>query len=401
MARARTAPKKKIRVTKKDIAQMRKTKSRDLSPDWTGHEQWDATQFKRFFWDAMVYYRLNHAAKDLKPQVLAWMQQADYTAEDMASFRNSSDWRCHLTMGALAGCLRRGMPDRRPDFNEGRSTVDALKRYINNVITVGRNDVKDIPDTKTPAAEAKPAGKTTPNIQDRIREVVNEHIGHFDELQDQLKTRRVQARAYQYLTDKKVPAALAGRIREEFQARVAEWTQAQQGTDADLKEGYSHWTRDDFKKYLDFANSMIQDLDAYTKSARTARQAKVKKVPSKDKLVTKLKYCRDHTPLKLVSVNPVDIIGAQQLWVYNVKTRKLGCYHAQDLGGALTVKNSTIQGFNDVTSVQKTLRKPEVTMDEFRRANKTQLKKFLSTIKTTEVKLNGRISEDVILLKVV
>jgi hypothetical protein len=402
MAKQTQAVKKKVRVTKSDIAQVRKSKTVDLSPNWSGHEDWPAERFQRFFWDAMDYYRLNSAPKDLKPAVIIWMEQAEYSKEDIAAFRKTNDWRCHLTMGALASCLLRGMPGTRADFNRGRSTVQALRRYIDEVIRIGRNDVEDqLELAEKKAKPVKPAVEDrTPNIQERIREIVNGHIGYFDEMQDQLRTRKINPRAYDYLTEKKVPAAMVGRIKEVFQARLAEWQQAQSGDDEQLKEGYSHWRAADFKKYLEFANSIVQDLGTYSQLAKTARRARVKKAPSKEKLVAKLKFCRDHAALKLVSVNPVDIVGSQQLWVYNVKTRKLGCYVAEDLGGTLSVKGSSIVGYKQSDSVQKTLRKPEVTIDEFRKANKNQLKKFLDIIKTTQVNLNGRISEDVVLLKV-
>ena len=104
-------------------------------------------------------------------------------------------------------------------------------------------------------------------------------------------------------------------------------------------------------------------------------------------------------PLKLVSVNPTDIIGSKELWVYNTKTRKLGKYAAaeyQDLG----VKGTTITGFSDITSVCKTLRKPEEKLKEFKLAGKVQLRKFLDTINATDTKMNGRINEETVLLKV-
>jgi hypothetical protein len=104
--------------------------------------------------------------------------------------------------------------------------------------------------------------------------------------------------------------------------------------------------------------------------------------------------------LKLTSINPADIIGAQQLWVLNTKTRKLGVYVADSLQGPLAVKNSTIVGFDPVASVNKTVRKPEETLKEFFKASKPALKKFLSTIRATESRLTGRINEDTVLLKV-
>ena len=98
-------------------------------------------------------------------------------------------------------------------------------------------------------------------------------------------------------------------------------------------------------------------------------------------------------------MSPADIIGAQELWVYNVKTRKLGRYVAaqyQELG----VKGTSITGYDESKSVSKTLRKPEEKLREFGKASKVQLRKFLEEIRATEARLNGRINADILLLKV-
>mgnify|MGYP003337512170 FL=1 len=104
--------------------------------------------------------------------------------------------------------------------------------------------------------------------------------------------------------------------------------------------------------------------------------------------------------LKLVSINPVDIIGSQELWVYNAKTRKLGKYVPGAYQDGLSVKGTTIQGYDEDKSVCKTLRKPDQQIKEFMKSGKVQLRKFLENIKATETKLNGRINEEVVLLRV-
>jgi len=108
---------------------------------------------------------------------------------------------------------------------------------------------------------------------------------------------------------------------------------------------------------------------------------------------------KSNEPLKLVSINPADIIGTKELWIFNTKTRKLGKYVAsefQDLG----VKGTTITGFDEFKSVQKTVRKPEDKLKEFKAAGKVQLRKFLDDINATDTRMNGRINEDTVLLKV-
>ena len=133
--------------------------------------------------------------------------------------------------------------------------------------------------------------------------------------------------------------------------------------------------------------------------AKVNRKPRKAKIVPKDKIVAKLKFKKTDEPLKLVSINPADIIGSKELWIFNTKTRKLGKYVANeymDLG----VKGTTITGFNEHTSIQKTIRKPDEKLKEFKAAGKVQLRKFLEDINATDTKMNGRINEETILLKV-
>ena len=108
-------------------------------------------------------------------------------------------------------------------------------------------------------------------------------------------------------------------------------------------------------------------------------------------------------------MQPDQIIGASELWVFNIKTRKLGKYVAKNIdpkgmgraGSGLSVKGTTIIGFNEEQSIQKTLRKPEEQLKAFKSAGKVALRKFLDEIPTIDTKLNGRCNSDTILLKVV
>jgi hypothetical protein len=133
--------------------------------------------------------------------------------------------------------------------------------------------------------------------------------------------------------------------------------------------------------------------------AKINKKPRAKKTVPADKIVAKLKYLKSNEQLKLVSINPTDVLGAKELWVYNVKSRKIGKYVANEYM-ELGVKGTSITGYNENTSVQKTLRKPEDQLKEFKAAGKVQLRKFLDDIKAVDIKLNGRINEDIVLLKV-
>jgi len=70
-------------------------------------------------------------------------------------------------------------------------------------------------------------------------------------------------------------------------------------------------------------------------------------------------------------------------------------------GSGLQVKGTTIIGFLEEESIQKTMRKPADQLKEFKGAGKVALRKFMDDIKTTDTKLNGRINAETVLLKVV
>ena len=70
--------------------------------------------------------------------------------------------------------------------------------------------------------------------------------------------------------------------------------------------------------------------------------------------------------------------------------------HAQ----TMTVKGTTIVGFDNVQSGTKTLRKPAEQLKELLGGGKPAARKFFKDIKTLQTIPSGRVSETVIILKV-
>jgi hypothetical protein len=167
-----------------------------------------------------------------------------------------------------------------------------------------------------------------------------------------------------------------------------------------LREGYSHLTKKDAKAYLTALELLHGACNVVIDAAKATRKPRAKKAPSKEKLIAKLKYLERDDKLQLVSVNPLEIIDAKEVWVYNVKTRKLGKYVA-DEHATIQVKGAGLQFYDEKNSIQKTLRKPDETLKEFKKAGKVALRKFMDNIKTTDIKLNGRLNSDTIILKCV
>jgi len=158
-------------------------------------------------------------------------------------------------------------------------------------------------------------------------------------------------------------------------------------------------TKKQVRNLIAFYTEIQNACTMLMQEAKVNRKPRKTKAVSKDKLVAKLKFMKTNEPLKLVSVNPIDIIGAGELWIFNTKTRKIGKYVAAEFN-TLGVKGTTITGFDEFKSVQKTVRKPEEKLKEFKAAGKIALRKFLEDINATDTKMNGRLNEDTILLKV-
>jgi hypothetical protein len=195
-------------------------------------------------------------------------------------------------------------------------------------------------------------------------------------------------------------AAHARIIKEFYSKDLAELEELASGNgDEQLKEGYSHRSRKQIKNLIVFYQEIMAACTMLAQEAKVNRAPRAKKAVPAEKIVAKLKYMKTNEPLKLVSINPTDIIGVGELWVYNTKNRKLGKYVAAEFN-TLGVKGTTITGFDEFKSVCKTLRKPEEKLKEFKAAGKVQLRKFLDDINATDTKMNGRINEEIMLLKV-
>ena len=239
-----------------------------------------------------------------------------------------------------------------------------------------------------------------PNIQDRIKEKASECIGELEGLLDEYTLSKFTSnpKPYGVMHTLNIKGVHTNRILEHWKRIRAEYDTVLTTEDELIKEGYSNFSKTEIKKIVGFCDSIITDCMKVVDEANKSRKPRQRKQKTPEQLVSKLKYLDKHEAL--VSENSKDIIGAIQLWVYNTKSRKLGCYNADDASG-LSVKGSSIIGFNESKSTQKKLRKPEVTLPEILKGGKVYLRTALDDIKAVPATLNGRLNTDTILLRII
>jgi len=303
-------------------------------------------------------------------------------------------------MGSLATMLLRGMPTLHPQ-SEDRDNADWLREKVNELVIKGKN----LMESKR-TEEKRISGTVQPSIQDRIRtsayaiaEDIDTWLEGFTKDPEKFDPKGFNVVAH--FKSKEANQAHARVIREEYAELKTEYdllVNPGKTKDEQLIEGYKTYTKGQQRNMLAALTEVVAACDMLLQTAKVARKVRAKKAPSKEKLVAKIKYKATDDRYKLVSIKPEDALQSLELWVFNSKTRKLGCYVATDLA-ALSIKGTTIINFDESKSVAKTVRKPEEFLRDVKSLPKTKMRKLYESINSVETKLNGRINLDMLLLK--
>lgn len=358
-------------------------------PKWDAERAatFDDVTFEQHLRASLTYYTYFYSVKDLKKVVLAWVQEnMKLSKEDLSLYVMSDSELTPMTVCSIVKAASVGMPLRE---KQKSYIIEKVKAAID----ITRKEPSIIAKVEKKAAYA-------PTIQDRIAEKTAAIVGELENMVDTVYKNQTHATTvYDFITKENLPQAQVGKVRDHFQKQIDEISLLVEGKDKQLNEAYAFLSNKDIKRIGAFYVKMMSDFDSYTAVKKATKKVRLKKVPSKDKLVAKLKYMKESKELKLVSVPPTDILGANIVWVYQTKYRKLGKYVA-DTPNSLGVKGTSIIGYSEAQSVQKTLRKPDDQLKEFMKTGKVGLRTYLKDIKSVETKLNGRLSDDILILKV-
>ena len=237
------------------------------------------------------------------------------------------------------------------------------------------------------------------SIQDRLQGKVEDFISVIESRVDDYidSNYKMEYDVYNHMIEIGCRAMHARKMRPFYVDCYNELVDVYNKDDEYYMEAWSHLKPKYHKSMMDFYGTIVDDLDRIIKNSTAQRKPRKKKTLSATRLVKTLKYQEEFSDLKLVSVNPEKIVGANELWVYNTRYKTLGVYHAVNSVRGLSVKGCTIQHFDEDVSIQKTARKPQEVLEVL---NKRSLKKQLNHMKTKEQTMTGRINAQTILLGV-
>jgi hypothetical protein len=308
--------------------------------------------------------------------------------DDQKLFVKIDDKKVFTTYGWLARIISRG-------GNVGITRIEELESYLDNLLRQARALISE---ESTDDEEDTAPKKNVVNIQEALKLKALEYIGELEGAFDDF----ISGKEFSLYTDmrgKQLPAQYVQHIKPWAQSKLTEYNNVLAGKDSQLVEGYSNFAKKELKGIIKFFESIIADGEKYSQFKKANRKPRAVKVKTPLEQTKNLKYKLKDEEYNLTSARAMDIPGAEQVWLFNTKTRKLSVYTSDSTRG-LEVKGSTIQNWLPEKSKQKTLRKPEEQIKDLMGAGKVKLRSFMDGIKSKEGTVNGRINIDTIILKI-
>lgn len=200
---------------------------------------------------------------------------------------------------------------------------------------------------------------------------------------------------YDHLSNKNPNPSAIQNATKHVQSLISEI----KNSDDEHRESYG-----DYKNLLHILSLIKNELKTYKTNSKLKRKTEKEKSSARGKQARKLKatqnlkYKKEEPNLKLVSINPMSIIGANTLMTYNTKTRKISIFYSQDSNG-LNLRGTTIHNYDTEKSFQKILRDPKKQIEALRNVSLKRVEIVLNeNIKGKKQKVSGRINEHIVLM---
>lgn len=330
--------------------------------------------------NAYNWFNYFYTTDDAKDFVVQYLKQQKFNKKIISNIQEVSSlklanigWNCKLLLSGNT------LP------------IDIHSKMLHKIHTLS-SQVK-----KTQPVAIKPIVK----IQTYIENKFNKIIAELEEQLDIISTSgNSDFNVQSYFRTIALKAHVAKSIVAYYKPLYSEVYDAIKGDDPELKYAYRNWKKKELKIYLNYISDIISSAEVFCTVAIKIRKPRKKKDKPATVIIAKMKYKQEDTEYKIKSIKPTDVIGANQLWLFNTKYRTLTVLNTMSHAG-LSVKGTTVTGFDEKTSITKKLRKPEVTLTAINNAGKVSLRKMMDNIKCKPKSATGRINSDTIILRAV
>ena len=361
---------------------------------YVGHEpEWptqpDETNRVSAFANAFQWYNYHYGKKDAKDMLCHYLEHNGRKV-DAKTMRGIPDGQIRVTPAWVCRMTLLGLM-----LNEHEQCI------IDEQISLMLKSKQEIKRAQADIDADTAVAKLT--IQDHLREKISDCCGELEGMFDDFVVAGAKMSAdfkpIALMRGMNISPNMIGTVSRVWELRLEEFNEVIEGEDADLVEGYSHLTKMQLKNCVKFCETVINDCNSYVQLKKVERKPRAKKAISPEQLTRKFKFLKEFDELKLKSDAVTRLVGASEAWLYDTAKRKLIHVVADSHIGTFTVKGSAIVGFDALTTVQKTLRKPAEQLKLVMAGGKPAMRKEFTAIKSTETKYNGRGNENLIILK--
>lgn len=345
--------------------------------DWT-----NVKDFDRAVYDTLRHYNYFYDYKEAFKWAGQWVKK--YRSKDYSKFSRIEQWRISTSVGGICRMHMNGAP-----FDEKR--IDWINKKLDIAIRES-NVVK----------EAKEA--PVKNISDAVKEKTSDFIAEIEAVLDDFY-RGVfldieNYSVYNELKKIEAPSNIAKGVVDYYTPLKAELEELLTKKTKDLVEGYQHMKPAKKKQYLALVTKIVTDAEKYLASKKAVRKPRVAKPKSATVQINKVQYQKESAEFKVTSVDPLNIIGATEVYLFNTKYRTLS-HLVTSASAGFTISGTTIQAVDLEKSKKKKLRKPEDILSVLISSPKTKAIKLFNEVKATEADAVGRVNAETIILKVI
>ena len=325
--------------------------------------------FPKFMSDALAWYNYSVTSDKKKSWFIDWVKN-NRPKVNILAIEQITDG-AFTTAGAIARMVSRGL--------DSAHMIQKIDRWISEFTIEGTSILKSKAETKAKKAAVIDARLAA------MFESLDSVIDSF--IEDGYKTQFSMNEWMRVNTPSPVQHSA-------IKTKYAKLVEELMSDDNQIAEGYSFMTNKQYERFSDLMLDIVT-----TKKVRKPRVVTKKRATSPEKATKRVKFAQEDTENGIKSIEPKAIPGSKGVVVWNKKYRVLGVYTAIE-GKDLEVKGSTIQNFDEDTSIGKKIRKPNDILPKMKTATKVGAKKIIDSVKTKPVILTGRINSETIILKV-
>ena len=368
---------------------MARIKKRNLyllpEPNWGKHSLATTEEDRLKAWNECSYFiRQEVANKESYRAFRLWAKtKSGWTKDEIKRTLAAPDW-AFLTIGDYAW------------FSEKVGyMIESHKEHI----------YKSLPKFDVAAARHEAEKATRPTtVVVPIREELGILLSAVDQIIDRLGTGKKVMENESLLRSLKLNKEEMSEAHQEISYSYDEFSElvrvrnirGRTDWDEQLVEAYGHINKPNARAVVAHLKELLDMLQLGATPKKAIRR---KKAQPPHKIVARLRFMKASKELNIASFAPVDILGSTEVWIFDTKRKRLGVYMSR-LDGGLGVKGTSITGYDDDLSHEKTLRKHEDQLKAFMKLSRNAISPYVDKIRGKKMKVKTRINPHMLLLKV-